>query len=183
MAEPGRNVANNSDDDESLIHDSADDEMDSDLDDNAMVTDSDDDERIANPNIAAHLNIPVLDQNYDPENNIVVDANNDLSDEAISDSEDEVANVVDEEMVTDSGDDSHNDDLADSDDENDDAYVNNFDETFHLNVEAEGLDVQLVAQDGNLQAVEKFVIIVAKTLRFKECYASMITSFKIANLG
>lgn len=107
-----------------------------------------------------------------------------IEDEAIVDSEDDLENNADENIVSDSDDDTDNENPGiDSDEQEDDenVFFNNFRETFSLNVEAE-LNEPLIAE-GNLLAVEKFILILAKCLRYKECYASMITSFKIANLS
>ena len=118
-------------------------------------------------------------------------SNNDNSDNPpVTDSEDDSVDVSDEEKVVDSDDDHNNQNPAvdvdsDFDDDNDvDEFINQLQESFSLNAEAEGYNEPLFAEgDNNLQAVEKFILIVAKALRFKESYKSMITSFKIANLG
>lgn len=63
-----------------------------------------------------------------------------------------------------------------------DEFIIDFRETFSFNADAEGLNVPLLAQR-NLQAAEKFMLILAKTLRLKESYVSMMASFKIDNLA
>lgn len=182
----------NYDSGEEIVPDSED-ELDINDEDNAMVINLNDN-RIVNPPVVADHDIP----DYVPIDHNLVDVNNDSDRESMNGSNH--SNSTNEEMIIDSENDENNSEeeiISDNDDQDDhipaesdvdddsddeNLFNNPIQETFSLNAEAEGFIEPLVAA-GNLQAVEQFILIVAKTLRFKESYKSMITSFKMANLG
>lgn len=191
----------NYDSDEVIVSDSED-ELDINDEENAIVINIDDNGIIVNLPVVAHPDIPddvpidddPVDVNSDSggesmngSNHSNNDIGNNTDEEMINDFENDLENSSEEEILSDYDDqEDHNPADSDVDDDSDDEdrFINPFQETFTLNVEAEGFNEPLFAAgNANLQAVEKFILIVAKTLRFKECYKSMITSFKMANLG
>lgn len=171
MDEPPRNYLDDFEDDnfddqqaEIMVEDS-DDEL---PDQQEIIVDDSDDED----------NLPVLPNR---EQEIMVE-------DADDNGEDNVNDVVFEdpgaEIVVEGSDDDFDDEIPVdfNDNDQDGEFINIFQETFSLNVDAQGLNAPLLAQ-GNLQVAENFILILARSLRFKESYASMLASFKIANLG
>lgn len=64
---------------------------------------------------------------------------------------------------------------------NDGHHNDLFEEFFHINVERGGLQQHLRSR-GNVRKYERLFIEIAKVLRYKETYVSLLTSFKIANI-
>lgn len=197
MAERQRDYANNLEDEELQI----------DVENNAMVIDADDDERIAD-DLEEIINNSEDESMGNSDNGFLDDSDEPITDDERIANDIEMINNSEEESVghSDNGvlDDSDQpitdaeDDLADSSEEEaivdvgeildgnaiDDDFVNEFAEIFSVNIEGEGLDDFLVARgNGRLQAMEQFILIIAKALRYKESYVSMLTNFEMANLG
>lgn len=153
-----------------------------------------------------HRNLPDLGRNDEAANNfpnLLDDSDDDsmnLSDpvasgssyDAIVDSEHDRRSHngnTDTDIVSDSGDEPAVDSGDDLDHENSDgdldvadADVGNVRDIFAVNVEANALDEHLIAE-GNMQRMERFVLQLAKSLRHRESYKSMLASFRIDNLA
>lgn len=93
-----------------------------------------------------------------------------------SDSEDEEDVNYREMIVSDS--DSDDDRVADGDD----IFFNEMMDTFNVNPEAAELNAPLVAR-GNMRALDNLILVIAKCLRYRESYKSMISTLKLFNMN
>lgn len=56
-------------------------------------------------------------------------------------------------------------------------------ETFNIIVQGNQLKENLIVADDNIAAWEMFVLILAKTLRYRQSYVGMLSDFKNANIA